>query len=208
MARKTKEEAELTRKKLINSALLLFSEQGVAHTTLTDISKKAEVTKGAFYWHFKNKLEVFEAIIDEYSTPVEKQAEALLQNGADPIASIFNTIEFFFTRVESSPELIALFDVYYYKCEYTQDFSPMLKFEQEQLINSKDDFAKVLAKVSEDVWPNKSPEMIQRAANGMIDVCIGTLMRWVGSKQGKLTEQMKDSLELVLRGVGIEVKRP
>lgn len=204
MARKTKEEAELTRKKLIKSALLLFSEQGVAHTTLTDISKKAEVTKGAFYWHFKNKLEVFDAIIDEYSTPVEDQADAMLQQGSDPVESIFKTIEFFFSRVENSPELIALYDVSYFKCEYTHEFAPRLKFEQEQLLKTKDDLAKVLAKVDTSVWPNKSDELIESIAMGMVDMVLGTFMRWIGSRKGSLATQVKDTLTIVLRGAGIK----
>lgn len=208
MARKTKEEAELTRKKLIKSALFLFSEQGVAHTTLTEISKKAEVTKGAFYWHFKNKLEVFEAIIAEYSTPVEKQADLLLQNGHEPVQSIFSAVEFLAGQIESSPELIALFDVYYYKCEYTQEFSPMLKFEQEQVLNTKDDLVQVLTKVDKSIWPNKSETLIETVAMGIVDIFIGTLMRWVGSRNGSLTTQMKASLELTLRGAGIQFTTP
>ncbi|OCQ21913.1 hypothetical protein A7985_08880 [Pseudoalteromonas luteoviolacea] len=204
MARKTKEEAELTRKKLIKSALLLFSEQGVAHTTITDIAKKAEVTKGAFYWHFKNRLEVFDAIIDEYSTPIEDQADVMLKEGQDPVESIFNTVEFFFSKVESSPELIALYDVSYFKCEYTDEFASRLKFEQEQLLKTKDDFAKVLAKVEASVWPNKSDDLIEQISMSMVDMILGTFMRWIGSRSGSLTSQVRDSMAIVLKGAGIK----
>ena len=207
MARKTKEEAELTRKKLIRSALLLFSEQGVAHTTLTDISKKAEVTKGAFYWHFNNKLEVFDAIIEEYSTPIEKQADAMMQQDGDPIAALSKTLDFFFGKVESSPELIALFDITYYKCEYTQELAPKLKFEQEQLLNTKDDLVKVLTRVDDSLWPEKSEQLIEQTALATIDILVGTLMRWIGSREGSLTKQIRQSLAMVLRGAGIQLSK-
>ena len=205
MARKTKEEAELTRKKVIKSALLLFSEQGVAHTTLTDISKKAEVTKGAFYWHFKNKLEVFDAIIEEYSLPIEKQADDMMKQGGEPLQALLKTLHFFFNKVENSPELIALFDVTYYKCEYTHELAPKLKIEQEQLLNSKDDIASALANIDTKVWPDKTKQLVESTALAMIDILIGTLMRWIGSRQGSLTEQVQRSIEFVLKGAGINL---
>lgn len=206
MARKTKEEAELTRKKLIKSALLLFSEKGVAHTTLTDISRKAEVTKGAFYWHFKNKLEVFDAIIDEYSTPIEQQADQLLLTGEDPINSLFESMTFFFSKVEDSPELIALFDVYFFKCEYTEELAPKLKLEQQQLMETQSNLAlKVLALIELERWPNKTDELVDTVACALVDVLIGSLNRWIATRQGSLTRQVETSIKLVLTGAGIKL---
>ena len=53
--RKTKEEAQQTRCNLLAAALTVFYHRGVAHTSLDEIAKAAGVTRGALYWHFKNK---------------------------------------------------------------------------------------------------------------------------------------------------------
>ena len=59
MARKKKEEAQQTRQQLIEAAIGQFATRGVASTTLTDIADAAKVTRGAIYWHFTSKTEIF-----------------------------------------------------------------------------------------------------------------------------------------------------
>jgi TetR/AcrR family acrAB operon transcriptional repressor len=59
MARRTKEEAQQTRCNIMSLALDLFCQQGLARTSLTDIAKATDLTRGAIYWHFKNKEELF-----------------------------------------------------------------------------------------------------------------------------------------------------
>lgn len=70
MARRTKEEALETRNSLIAAALELFCEKGVARTTLTDIARAAGVTRGALYWHFRDKVDLFEAVWERLREPL------------------------------------------------------------------------------------------------------------------------------------------
>ena len=49
--RRTKAEAEQTRHDILKAALILFDEQGYVQTSLSDIARKAEVTRGAIYSH-------------------------------------------------------------------------------------------------------------------------------------------------------------
>lgn len=62
MARKTKEEAERTYYQLLDAAIEEFIERGVAQTTLLQIATRAGLTRGAIYWHFKNKDELIMAL--------------------------------------------------------------------------------------------------------------------------------------------------
>ncbi|WP_227624759.1 TetR family transcriptional regulator, partial [Klebsiella pneumoniae] len=62
MARKTKQQARETRQLILDVALRLFSQQGVSSTSLATIAKAAGVTRGAIYWHFKNKSDLFNEI--------------------------------------------------------------------------------------------------------------------------------------------------
>lgn len=59
MARKTKRQAQETKQQIIDAALRLFTVQGVSATSLSDIASAAGVTRGAIYWHFKNKVDLF-----------------------------------------------------------------------------------------------------------------------------------------------------
>ncbi|NLX24922.1 MAG: TetR family transcriptional regulator [Lentisphaerae bacterium] len=64
MARKTKEEAEETRLKILDAALDVFSRKGYSRTTFVDIAKQIGLTKGAVYWHFKTKTDLLVALIE------------------------------------------------------------------------------------------------------------------------------------------------
>lgn len=58
--------AEATRRKIIDSAVDLFSELGYGETGLADVLQRAGVSKGAFYYHFESKEAVASAIIAEF----------------------------------------------------------------------------------------------------------------------------------------------
>ncbi len=60
---------EETRRALVQSAIEIISKKGYAKTTLEDIVQNIGMTRGAFYWHFKNKKE----ILNEIETLYENQ---------------------------------------------------------------------------------------------------------------------------------------
>ena len=62
MVRRTKEDAMATRDSILDAAELLFAERGVSSTTLQHIATAAGVTRGAIYWHFKNKQALLTAM--------------------------------------------------------------------------------------------------------------------------------------------------
>lgn len=71
MARRTKEEALETRHKLLDSAEHLFQAQGVSRTSLQDIARHAGTSRGAIYWHFKDKANLFNAMMERVTLPME-----------------------------------------------------------------------------------------------------------------------------------------
>ena len=78
MARRTKEEAERTRKRILASALSLFVKNGYEHTTFTDIAARLKMTKGAVYWHFESKEALLVALVDEMLAKFRRQIEELM----------------------------------------------------------------------------------------------------------------------------------
>lgn len=86
MARRTKEEAQETRSTIMTEALGLFCQQGVATTSLSDIARAAGVTRGAIYWHFKDKEELFLALWHEMCAPLSHLMSASIDvDEPDPL---------------------------------------------------------------------------------------------------------------------------
>ena len=65
--RRTKEEAAVTRATLLRTALTLFSTKGYAATSIDDITKAAKMTRGALYYHFTNKADLYNTLVEEVS---------------------------------------------------------------------------------------------------------------------------------------------
>lgn len=70
--RRTKAEAEQTRITILDEAVRLFAENGVSNTSLEQIARAAKVTRGAIYWHFKNKMEIFDALHERLYQPLSE----------------------------------------------------------------------------------------------------------------------------------------
>ncbi|MBT00453.1 MAG: TetR family transcriptional regulator [Oceanospirillaceae bacterium] len=110
--RRTKEEAEQTRLQIMSVALELFARQGIAATSLTGIARAAGVTRGAIYWHFKNKWDLFDAIWQHYSGPINALGEASqAEDEADPLgklAQLFHLVLFKMENDEGFRRMIVM----------------------------------------------------------------------------------------------------
>lgn len=79
MARKTKVEAQKTRSQILDAAELVFQAKGVSQTSLNNIAQAAGVTRGAIYWHFKNKVDLFNQMYERVHLPIQNLAEDMAQ---------------------------------------------------------------------------------------------------------------------------------
>ncbi len=73
-----------TRAKLIVAARELFVDSGFADTATPDIVRKASVTRGALYHHFKDKADLFRAVAEEEAKAISHHIDQETRNVADP----------------------------------------------------------------------------------------------------------------------------
>jgi TetR/AcrR family transcriptional regulator, acrAB operon repressor len=113
--RRTKEEAAITRQNILKAALNLFSEKGYATATLAEIAQSASVTRGAIYWHFKDKADLFNNLANEVSLRREVVIQqAIAEGGA--FTQIFHRILSHLLRdVEERPDVQAMMKLSLFK---------------------------------------------------------------------------------------------
>jgi len=122
MARRTKEEAQETRARLLDAAEHVFHEKGVAHASLEDIAAAAEVTRGAVYWHFKDKAELFDAMMQRVVLPMEAIREgADCCEQPDPLSLLRRSAIDVLLRTARDAKTRRVFEIAYHKCEYVGD---------------------------------------------------------------------------------------
>lgn len=128
MVKKTRAAACATRASLLSAALQVFRERGVTHTRLVDVAERAGVTRGAIYWHFKDKAELFQAVCERGTLPVEALlAEASQTNPQDPLAVVRQLALMALTQLAQDADTQAIFDVIFHKCEFTADLASVVR---------------------------------------------------------------------------------
>ena len=86
--KRTKEEAKETMKEILRCAVSSFKEKGYESTPLDLIAAKAGVTKGAIYWHFKDKSMILDQIIDQYDKEAIEFIPRILKTNVSPLMKI------------------------------------------------------------------------------------------------------------------------
>lgn len=129
MVRKTKEDAELTRQSIIQAAREVFLVRGVSRTTMEHIATKANVTRGAVYWHFKNKTELFHAMREQVFLPlIDRMDDTLLVEGSEPpLTRIENFLYGTIQLLDESIETRQIYEIMMIKCEYVDEFADVLQ---------------------------------------------------------------------------------
>jgi AcrR family transcriptional regulator len=84
--------SEATRRKIITSAVELFNEIGYPATGLGDIIERAEMTKGALYYHFDSKESLATAIIEEGSIRLSEAFNNIAASSAPALENIIHGV--------------------------------------------------------------------------------------------------------------------
>lgn len=125
MARKTKLQAQETRQHIIDAALRVFSVHGVSATSLADIAAAAGVTRGAIYWHFKNKAELFDEIWMLSESKIHNfETEYQAKFPDDPLHVIRELLIYMLRLTESDPQWRSIMEIVFHKCEFVGDMLP------------------------------------------------------------------------------------
>jgi len=122
MVRRTKEEAQETRNRILDTAEEVFREQGVTRTSLADIADAAGVTRGAIYWHFRNKGDLFAAMLDRVALPMEEMIrQAADVSTADPLSSLRGCCVQVLRQTAEDVRCRRVFEILTRKCEYVDE---------------------------------------------------------------------------------------
>ena len=124
MVRRTKSDALVTRNKLLDAAEQLFQRQGVARTSLNDIAVAAGTTRGAIYWHFKDKADLFNAMIERVTLPLEAAITGTgcaAANGKPSLEALRQTMLGALKQTATDEHTRRVFEVATHKVEYVPE---------------------------------------------------------------------------------------
>ncbi|WP_283183313.1 efflux system transcriptional repressor EmhR [Pseudomonas svalbardensis] len=181
MVRRTKEEAQETRSQILEAAEKAFFERGVARTTLADIATLAGVTRGAIYWHFSNKADLVQAMLDTLQEPLDEMAKAKAsesEDELDPLGCMRKLLIHLFHQVALDPKTRRINEILFHKCEFTDE---MCDLRQQRREVSLDCNVRIALALSNAVNRGQLPENLDtaRAAISLHAYIDGILYQWL-----------------------------
>ncbi|WP_455016517.1 multidrug efflux system transcriptional repressor MtrR [Kingella oralis] len=118
--RKTKTEAQKTRQHLLDAALEVFWRDGVTRASLQAIAQEAGVTRGALYWHFKNKEDLFETLFEQqYADFFAAFNDQTLRDNQDVWTHLQHNLTAMFETLATRESKQKFCNVMFSKCEQT-----------------------------------------------------------------------------------------
>lgn len=202
--RRTKEDAEVTKRNLLDAGLIVFSQKGFAATRVEDIAKQANVTTGAIYHHFEGKSDLYSALVDLNSAKANQLAEQILQEGGTPATILRHLLVRLFQFAEEDEEYRAVVEL---SINMT-GFAPELDEITEQILEGRRQLAQFLSNlIREGIKAGEfrhdvSPE---DAALALVGFMNGMGLIWVQDPEHfSIKERAENLVDSFLSGILID----
>lgn len=179
MVRRTKEEAQITRSQILEAAEQAIYERGVARTTLADVVTLAGVTRGAIYWHFNNKADLVQAMLDSLQEPLDEMAQASQsEEEEDPLGCMRNLLIHLFHELALDPKTRRINEILFHKCEFTDEMCDFRRQRQDNAIQCHD---RITLGLNNAVRQGQLPKDLDtaRAAVALFSCVNGIIYQWL-----------------------------
>lgn len=199
MARKTKQQAQETRQHILDVAMRLFSRQGVSSTSLADIAQAAGVTRGAIYWHFKNKSDLFSeiwALSESSISDLETEYRAKFPD--DPLSVLREVLVYVLEATVVEERRRLMMEIIFHKCEFVGEMAVLQEAQRNLCLESYDRIEHTL---NECIKAKLLPAnlLTRRAAVLMRAYISGIMENWLFAPQSfDLKKEARDYVAILL----------
>lgn len=194
MARKTKQQAQETRQHILDVALRLFSRQGVSATSLADIAQAAGVTRGAIYWHFKNKSDLFSEIWELSEASIsDLETEYRAKFPDDPLSVLREILVYILEATVVEERRRLMMEIIFHKCEFVGEMAVLQEAQRNLCLESYDRIEHTL---NECIKAKLLPESLLTRRTAVL---MGVMENWLFSPQSfDLKKEARDYVAILL----------
>ncbi len=195
MARKRKEDAEKTRRRILASALSLFVKKGYDHTTFNDIAARLKMTKGAVYWHFASKDALLVALVKEMLDKFSRQMHELMPKEGLTFKTVAKMMIDTAERIMDEPVGKAFFMLMLTQVKWGD--KSMAKVREEIFANSKESPYRAFIRAIEN---DKAAGRVRKDANA-IAIAASSVSVWDGLVRARIDNLLECDLLSTLEKV-------
>ena len=206
MARRTKEDADATRNSLLDAAERVFYEKGVSRASLSDIAQAAGATRGAIYWHFKDKVALFNAMMDRVTHPLEQVgSKSASMATLPPLERLRSMVDFVQRTIVQDERTRRVFEIALHRVEYVNDLAAV----RDNHIEGCADFCALIEGELRSAAEDQNlqlPMEPHTAAMGVRALFDGLLQSWLLTHgRFDLVTVSRGAIDAYLRGLGFRL---
>lgn len=161
--KRSKEDAQQTRLKIIEAAEKVFFHQGIARTTLEQIARAAGVTRGAIYWNFANKVDLINAVHAEVQMPAEELLKRILADDSrDALTKLEKHCVDSLLQLYTDEHIRRVYSILLLKCEHSEETRLLSERLRESKVGMTLDMERFFARLQQHghINPNEDPRLL------------------------------------------------
>ena len=179
MARRTKEEAQVTRERLLDAAEVIFRERGVTRTSLSEVAAAAGLTRGAVYWHFKDKADLFRAMCDRATLPLDAMFESTGSGTcSDPLGTLRALSIGALQSLAGDKRAQNVFEIVFHKSELVDELAGLASAHRQERCECLTQIEDILRRGAElgQLPADTDPRLATQALHALM---VGIMHEWV-----------------------------
>lgn len=199
--RRTKEDAALTKEQLLKAALHSFHEKGYMATSLDDIARAAGTTRGAVYWHFGSKAELFNAVVREQYIQAYKKLGPIYEKGGTMLETLRGILVSWLSYAEEDSDFRTMLELTTLQTGLLPELADGIQEKKHHTDLTIQGFAAMIERgiTTGEVRPEVNPEVTARMALGMI---YGITSAWlIDQNTFSLKAHAEEMIDIFLRGI-------
>jgi TetR/AcrR family acrAB operon transcriptional repressor len=208
MPRRTKQDAQATRAAVLDAAECVFLRRGVAHTSLAEIAQAAGVTRGAIYGHFENKTDLFAAMMERVTLPLETEIAEIAQTAqasapaGDVLAQLRERAQIAIGQIVDDEQTRRVIEIAMLMVEHVDELGELRtrRAQTEQAVVTR--FALILTEAARQRG-TPLPAAATALARGLHALLFGLIHHWLLERGFDLTTEARQIMDAYLRGIGL-----
>lgn len=201
MVRKTKAEAAATRQALLDAALIVFSQKGYAAARLEDVAEQAGVSRGAIYWHFHSKAELYNTMVSEIWSRAGAVVERAIAGGGTFIEVTRRIMIRLLEYLEEDATYRAVAELTTFRTEYTPELEEGMELKRQVVREVHKEMQKGF-QAGIDAGEVRADLNPTTAALAMLSYLQGISLVWLIDQEAfSLRERAPALVEVFLRGI-------
>ena len=197
-----------TREKLIDVARQLFAHKGVENTTMNDIAAASDKGRRTIYTYFKNKREIYNAVIEKESEQIVYKLRSVADSNETPENKLR---QFMYRRFETMAELTSRHDSTSstIRSFFSRDFRRLDKIRKTVFNKEREIFKEILAEgIEEGIFDKNQSECLPALENFVFQGADYFVMNMNSEdEKTQFAESKKQIIDFIVNGIKLPSKR-